>query len=151
MSPALHSHPVVKTTYSKNGTHIIREYVHKIDFVPAHLNATIRGYVMLAIPNDYASSLISMLNHHKMFDYFHVVFRPMPDTLNKIKWIMFKIKRFTTGNIKIESGQALAALRVLLSQIDNTENVKIIWKEDEHGYEIDQHGNIKRKWTLQPF
>lgn len=43
--------------------------------------------------------------------------------------------------------EASKARRNMLSFL-YTRKLRMIWKEDNHGYEIDQSGNIKHKWVL---
>ncbi len=46
--------------------------------------------------------------------------------------------------------EAERSLNDLLAYLDSRP-LPIIWKEDEHGYQIDKAGRIKRKWKLEPF
>lgn len=135
--------PRVLTYYIGDKRH--REYTHKVDFIPLNKTEGIRGLIMFSIPMQKQSELINAMINKKLLFYFCPKIRVINNTNPKLVWIKLRLKNQYMG------AEAMLHLRTLLDVLKEFSDIRIIWKEDRHGYEIDSFGGIKRKWKLHPF
>lgn len=139
------------TSYAPDGKTTVRHYEGTIQFAPDHRAATLRGHICFAIPRLFWLTYTTVALENKTLDYFDAGMRPIPNTKPEMDWITLKAKTKRWGKHDISAGEITEALNVALAHLDDIDNLKVIWKEGEHGYQIDAKGNIKRKWKLLPF
>lgn len=79
------------------------------------------------------------------------LFKANEHTAHRRAWWRF-VPRFAPagGAAPFTTSEAERMMEKMLAYLDSRP-LPIIWKEDEHGYQIDKEGRIKRKWRLEPF
>jgi hypothetical protein len=113
------------------------EYTKQVDFrrCAKHCN----WCILIFVPIGRASKINSDLQARGLLKHFRSKTKVLGSG-NNIGFIFLPININHDTNIRNR--------RNLLNYLGN-EKIKIIWKEDQRGYEIDQSGNIKRKWSLK--
>lgn len=132
-----------KTTY--NGAVTWVEYYDRVDIRPVDRGngkSPLRGIIHTHVTKNGLNALSDGLMTRALLTYFDMAMKPFID--GKRVWVTLTPK---SDMVLIGASIGLATLLMFLS----INKYPIVWKEDKHGYEIDDHGNVKRKWSLNPY
>lgn len=119
------------------GQKTYHEYTKQIDFRKSALHCDWGVLIFVNIKR--ASSVVDGLQSRHLFSKFILISKVLSSGNNIV---------FSFRPTKEKQDTNIRNRRHLLNYL-GTQKIKIIWKEGERGYEIDQSGNIKRKWTLK--
>lgn len=138
MSPAANHRPSDARTYFDERNRLRQEYDRQVRFNYSMRHACWR--IMTYVPVDIVADCSQWFVDSGLLKRFDMNTQPLP-SCNELA-VIFSPK-------EIAPLLNLHARRMLLKYLHQND-MKIIWKEDRHGYEIDSSGHIERKWPLMP-